>query len=159
MNVKWWKKIEIQRDADPEHFRYRRTAGLIPWLSLSKHWQYGWIIQHMVWMSARALCVWVYHDTHLWAYLKCVCARIITFWFVFPDPARGEAVLREGHEQHASPIRRGGQSDEGEPGPSSGGSRQEKQSDPGERSQQRREGQEPHAGCELLLLFMVNPKS
>ncbi len=118
----------------------RQNAGLIPWLSLSKYWQYGWIIQHMVWMSAQALSVCVcivYHNTHLWAYFK-----------FLSDPAWREDVPREGHEQYASPVRRGGQPDEGEPGSSPGGGGQETQSDPGERSQQRWEGQEPPAGCE-----------
>lgn len=55
---------------------------------------------------------------------------------------------REGREQHASSVRRGRQPDEGGPGSGPGGGDQEAQSDPGKRSQQRREGQEPPPKCE-----------
>lgn len=61
----------------------KQNARLIPWPSLSKHWQYGWLRQHMVWMLARALCVFVSSITTLTFvhFLKCVCLHI---YLVFP---------------------------------------------------------------------------
>ena len=74
------------------------------------------------------------------------------------DPARGEGGPREGHEQHAGPIRRRGHPDEGEPGSGSGGGRQETQSDLGECSEQCREGEEPHAGGKCTYSILMGSK-
>lgn len=99
-------------------------ADYISWLPHCQHWQDGAKAAYGVGLSA------------------------FLYLLLLSDSAGGKDHPRNGNEPCASPVRGGGKTDEGEPGSSFGGAGQETPADPGDGSEQRREGQKPPAGCE-----------
>lgn len=80
------------------------------------------------------------------------CLSTFSYFCFILDAVWREVGPRDGHEQHAGPVRGRGQPDEGEPGSSPGWSGQETQSDLGEHPQYRWEGQESTASCKYRIV-------